>query len=396
MTQSLLSNKKIAIIGGGPAGLFSAYLLSDRKLNNDIILFEKDVLPKDKVCGEGIMSSGVDILKKYNLLDLFSSNEVFRFKGIKYISANGKHVAVGKFPNNEFGLGLRRTLLSQRLYEKLVHKCGEPDAKLEIKTNHRFVSFYRESNNEITNEINAESTITLSVENLVTKTTEKFSGIDHILACDGRLSSVRQFLKLEDSLPYPPIRVGISVHLEVEPWSELVEVYWGDLLEAYVTPLSQKSIGIIVTHDKDLKVDKLDPFALLPILKEKIISSKAKIIDKPKILTNFAHQSQIPQTDDVTFLGDSLIFMDGITGEGLSLVLEGIDNLLTNGISEQYKKNAIIKQKHYRFITKLALINTKFLFFQNLFIIFLSKFPKVFNHLIEVNMGRKKLYEFNK
>ena len=80
--------KRYAIIGGGPIGLFLSLALAN-KLSKDntkveIHLFEKNSWPRDKVCGQGVMPSGVKLLNKYGVYfnEGLDSKEI---DGVSYI-----------------------------------------------------------------------------------------------------------------------------------------------------------------------------------------------------------------------------------------------------------------------------------------------------------------------
>ena len=65
------------------------------------------------------------------------------------------------------------------------------------------------------------------------------------IGADGLHSRVRQWADLE--APSRGVRrFGSRQHYEVEPWADLVEVYWADGCEAYVTPVSDHEVGVAV------------------------------------------------------------------------------------------------------------------------------------------------------
>ncbi|NIP29280.1 MAG: FAD-dependent oxidoreductase, partial [Candidatus Dadabacteria bacterium] len=103
------------IIGGGPAGLATAMCLAER--GHDVTLFEKNSFPVDKVCGEGIMPTGVEFLDSHGVLNLINQTDRKEFYGVRYIYNDSKNLN-GKFKTG-FGLGVRRTVLSDALYTKL-------------------------------------------------------------------------------------------------------------------------------------------------------------------------------------------------------------------------------------------------------------------------------------
>ncbi|MHA1917246.1 MAG: NAD(P)/FAD-dependent oxidoreductase [Candidatus Ranarchaeia archaeon] len=53
---------KVAVIGGGPAGSFAAYCLAKKGI--DVVLFEKEKMPRIKPCGGAISIKGLNLLKR--------------------------------------------------------------------------------------------------------------------------------------------------------------------------------------------------------------------------------------------------------------------------------------------------------------------------------------------
>lgn len=70
--MNLLSNKKVAIIGGGPVGLTMAKLLQQNKI--DITVYERDIDPQARIWGGTLdlhKSSGQEAMKKAGLLQTY-------------------------------------------------------------------------------------------------------------------------------------------------------------------------------------------------------------------------------------------------------------------------------------------------------------------------------------
>ena len=104
---------KFAVIGGGPIGLYTALLLSKK---GEVDVFEKGTWPKDKVCGQGIMPSGVTLLKDIGVK--FDSLNSHVFKGIKYI--DDYEELIGHF--EDYPIGMERSVLSKQLFELCLKK----------------------------------------------------------------------------------------------------------------------------------------------------------------------------------------------------------------------------------------------------------------------------------
>jgi menaquinone-9 beta-reductase len=60
----------IGILGAGPAGSVAAIALARR--GHRVTLFEKSAFPRDKVCGECLSATGIDVLGRLGLTDAFA------------------------------------------------------------------------------------------------------------------------------------------------------------------------------------------------------------------------------------------------------------------------------------------------------------------------------------
>ena len=60
-------NFDLIIIGGGPAG--SAAALFAEKHHLKTLIVEKDIFPRDKICGDAISGKSMSVLKELDLLE---------------------------------------------------------------------------------------------------------------------------------------------------------------------------------------------------------------------------------------------------------------------------------------------------------------------------------------
>jgi len=82
-------NYDVIIIGGGTAGLFAGIACAMNELRT--LVLEKQINPIDKACGEGIMPSGVIILRKLGVtpfLESFFLWPILFFSAIEHVLKN--------------------------------------------------------------------------------------------------------------------------------------------------------------------------------------------------------------------------------------------------------------------------------------------------------------------
>jgi menaquinone-9 beta-reductase len=116
---------KAIIIGAGPAGAGTSIYLTKAGIPH--IIIEKDVFPRDKVCGDACSSRTAFVLRKANpdwLQEIFDKSEQFKptagglfVTDDKYLSIafNSKHLPQGQTA----GFTTRRLVFDQFLFEKL-------------------------------------------------------------------------------------------------------------------------------------------------------------------------------------------------------------------------------------------------------------------------------------
>ena len=91
----------VAIIGAGPAGSSTSIFLSKAGINH--VLFDKQVFPRDKICGDALSGKSVRLLKDMDM-DLISEMEKdsTRFLdswGVRFVAPNGKGVDIPFTPD---------------------------------------------------------------------------------------------------------------------------------------------------------------------------------------------------------------------------------------------------------------------------------------------------------
>ncbi len=104
----------VAIVGGGPAGLAAA--IAQAQAGVSVVVLERGSWPRDKVCGEGVMPTGVAVLDRLGVLPLIAPAQCRPFRGIDWLNVAGAGVG-GDFAQGA-GLAIRRTGLSDALVRR--------------------------------------------------------------------------------------------------------------------------------------------------------------------------------------------------------------------------------------------------------------------------------------
>ena len=123
------SNFDAIVVGGGPGGSSAAgYLAMEGK---KVLLIEKDIWPRDKICGDAVGGKSLSHVKALGVKQTLESTPHFRVTGIKFSSPNGKEVRVALPEEDvqklEAGYSLPRQQFDYLLFkntQELVRKAG--------------------------------------------------------------------------------------------------------------------------------------------------------------------------------------------------------------------------------------------------------------------------------
>jgi 2-polyprenyl-6-methoxyphenol hydroxylase-like FAD-dependent oxidoreductase len=352
--------KKIAVIGGGPIGLYVAIRLANKGYHID--LFEKGNWPRDKVCGQGLMPSAVELLSDVGV-NFHHGKDSYIFEGISY--HDDKLKLLGKLKEKAYGV--KRTTLSQKLFN--------------IAKSNPMISLYDNCQARV---------VDAKHGSLEIRSEESTSNQDYhyIFACDGLISMTRKDLGMELHRKCN-LRVGAREHYELSPWSNNVEVYWADGKELYITPVSKDLIEVAylwyeysIQSGANFKERFLDDF---PEIQNKIKGVNPR--SDFSAYGPFSRYSKKVFTGKVFFLGDAYNFMDGITGEGISLGLKAaniiVNDFESNSLYMRFK--IYFLYKHYTLFVSMALTLSRWPKLRRILFTLLRGDSKFFSYLIRFN-----------
>lgn len=371
------------IIGGGPAGLSAGILLAQAGLR--ILLVEQKFLPVEKCCGEGVLPLGVRNLAYLVVTKYLHEGDYFPFRGVRYISSTGR-TAMGYFREG-IGWGIPRLNLSTAMQNRAADMEG-----LTISQGLK-VTAYQRLEDRMSVEIGGQ-TVTARL----------------LIGADGLNSSIRRWAGL-DGVNKGLKRWGARLHYECVPWSDCVEVYWGDGLEAYVTPCGPTMISVAYLWDsnryrperagRDLADSLLEKF---PALRERLEGAEA--CGPALTLGPLRRVVRSPVADGVALVGDASGYLDPITGEGINLAMaqaialaQIVPRLLKQSKGNTFLRAEVLKSyasahrvasRPNQLTTKLALALGRFSGGFELVMRIMERSPGLFQSLLSVNMGNTK------
>jgi menaquinone-9 beta-reductase len=264
-------NPDVFVIGGGPVGLATA--IAARHKGFSVVLADGCEPPVDKACGEGVMPDGLAAAAQLGLQ--LPVRDSFPFRGIRF---HGENVSVAAdFPNG-YGRGFRRTVLHRSLAEQAA-RCGV--------------------------ELRWGSTI------------GDLGGIQArwIVGADGSGSRVRSLAVL-GACRRDTWRYGFRRHFQIAPWTDYVEIHWGEGCQMYVTPVAREEVGVaVISSDPKLRVD--DGLRQFPALAARLSGAKESSVERGAVTAS--RQLRRVVRENVALIGDASGSVDAITGEGLCL-----------------------------------------------------------------------------
>lgn len=335
----------VMIVGGGPGGLAAGVTLAACGLR--VLLCERQQLPADQLCGEGLMPGGVACLQQLGVARHLGQADYRPFTGIRYHSPRGRSAAAELAEGP--GWGMRRSCLSAAL----LARTGDFP------------------NLTVWDRVIAQPVARRQGYLLVHAGTDQVQ-TRLLIGADGRHSRVRRWAGLEGRSRYR--RWGAGRHFQLRPWSNKVEVYWGAGLEAYVTPCGRNCVGVVFLWDSGrFKPARTGP-ELFGSLLQAFPSLEAKLagaapLDRQRSTGPLHQVATAPVADGVLLLGDAAGYLDALTGEGLSLALaqacaltrcvaprlrESTGLLAASDLNEYATAYRRIVRPYYR-ITRLAL-----------------------------------------
>jgi flavin-dependent dehydrogenase len=210
--------------------------------------------------------------------------------GITYVNESGQSIHA-TFAGGESGVGVRRRELRKALWRRA--------RELGVEIIYKRAADVRETSEFVT------------VDGLNAR---------YLCLATGSRDTLLRDLDLNDQRPKKsrPHRTGLRRHARVKPWSDMVEVYWSEFGELYVTPVSPEVVNIAILS--------WQPFTFNEAMNWfPAISAKLKDVtwdDSAAGVSPLAHRGRSLTRGRILLAGDAAGFLDAMTGEGNALALQ--------------------------------------------------------------------------
>ena len=279
----MTNDAHILIIGGGPAGLAAAIAARNRGFS--VAVADACRPPIEKPCGEGLLPGGVAALRSLGVE--LSSACAFPFRAIRF--SDEQSSASAPIPHGS-GFGLPRTVL----HRKLIARAAAAGVDLLWG-----------------------SRVTLLGGQRVAVDGSAFD-CKWVVGADGRNSGVAAWAGLAPRRSARP-RFGFRRHFAVTPWSDAVEVHWGQRVQVVVTPTGSSSVCVVAfTGHPGLRLD--DAIPQFPELATRLRGVQP--MDSERGDQTSAVRLRAVTRGGVALVGDAAGPVDALTGNGLSLAFQ--------------------------------------------------------------------------
>jgi len=355
MRQSVPGATDVFVIGGGPAGLAAAIAARERGFR--VLVADGAQPPIDKSCGEGLLPDGRAAMERIGIHVPLADAHPFR--GVRFVSAASS--AAARFPEGGCGISIRRTALHRLMSER----AAQLGAGLLWGT-----------------AITGISPRGVHLGNSVVRAR-------WIVGADGSNSLVRRWAGLDHHASRPLLRYAFRRHYRVTPWTDLMEVYWGDHCQGYATAVSHDKVCVaLASHDSNLRMDK--GLSLLPRLSARLAGAKAVSAERGAITGN--RKLTRVWRDNVALIGDASGTVDAITGEGLGLAFSQAVVLAKSFESDDLEHYQTEHRKLAQlplYMARLMLILDRRPWLQHRTLQVFQKRPEVFRRFLELHLGAR-------
>jgi menaquinone-9 beta-reductase len=341
----------VLVVGGGPAGIATAIAASLKGLR--VTVADARRPPIDKPCGEGLLPQAVAALRRFGIgLD---SNRAFPLAGFRFTDENSSASAPIQ---RGIAFGMRRTALHNLLIERAA------EVGVSFLWGARVSDFHAGG----------------------ARIGGTFISCKWLVGADGQDSAVRKWARLK-SRGTMLSRFGFRRHFFIPPWTDLVEVHWGECCQMVVTPTGVEEICVSVfSSDPRMRIGQaLEQF---PEASRRLREVRGATPEQGAITA--LERAHAVVRGRVALVGDASCTVDGIAGQGMSLAFQQASYLAEALAREDLSYYESAHQHISRIparMTRLLLLMDRSAWLRKKVLRLFAAKPAVFSKMIGVHTG---------
>ena len=296
----------VLVIGGGPAGIATAIAASLQGLRVTVVDARRP--PIDKPCGEGLLPDATRALDQLGVP--LRASLVFPFSGFCFSDENSS--ASARIQRGD-AFGVRRTIFHRLLVDRAL------DLGVTFLWSTRVLRLRWDS----------------------VQTSTGIIPYRWLVGADGSRSMVRRFAGLEPRRR-AGFRFGFRRHYETRPWTDRVEVHWGEKCQLVVTPTGSSEVCLaLFTSNSRLRLDR----ALLsfPAVARRVRDSRPTSAESGAVTS--LRSARAVTRGRIALVGDASCTLDGIAGQGLTLAFQQAIHLAEALASEDLAAYAAVHSR---------------------------------------------------
>jgi flavin-dependent dehydrogenase len=189
-------------------------------------------------------------------------------------------------------------------------------------------------------------------------------------------------------------RYGFRRHFKRAPWTDYVEVYWGDGCQIYITPVAPDEVGAaLLSRDPKLRV--WDAVKRFPELAAKLDGAQESSNERGAVTAS--RRLRRVTRGNVALIGDASGSVDAISGEGLCL---GFHQALALADAMERRDLSLYESAHRRlamrprFMADFMLSMDRSQWLRRRALPALASHPELFQGLLAMHVGAARKADF--